>query len=223
MTLRRNKIKVYFIKSTYILVGLITIQNLIFRERWAGGESIPDEPYFIYFLSGLFSTVIFGLIWVSVVLVHRLRFKDASIIGLVVCNLIGFDLFIILQRYEIALLSPIGYYHLLTITVIMFLSIYLLVILFNKSEKAKITIKQTLLNFGTQFLQLEIIDIAEKCSINRTKVEIVIQEMIKNKEIYASYSKKSKTIEFAKETNIEEIDNLMKIYEKWESEIYGKK
>ncbi|MFX1525736.1 MAG: hypothetical protein ACFFCC_19690, partial [Promethearchaeota archaeon] len=193
MALRGNRIKFHLIKYTYILICLFSIPNLIFRESWVGGDFQPtDEPYYIFFLSTIFSTVIYGFLWVSVVLVYRLMYREATIFGVMNSILIGFDLINILRRRGLSILSFIGFYHLMTIAVIISLSIYLLIVLFNKSEKEKILIKKSLLNFGTQFLQLEVMDIAEKCAINRTKVKLVIQEMIKQKEIYASYSNKSK-------------------------------
>ena len=44
----------------------------------------------------------------------------------------------------------------------------------------------------------------------------VLNEMIRNQEIYAEYFKSSKTVAFNQIANLENIDLLMKLYEDWE-------
>lgn len=84
-------------------------------------------------------------------------------------------------------------------------------------------IKKTILDLGTKFDRLEVHDIAEKCDAAKGTIIEVIQEMIKNDEIYAEYFRSSNTVAFNQQANIEEIDNLMAIYKKWEEENVGKK
>jgi hypothetical protein len=46
--------------------------------------------------------------------------------------------------------------------------------------------------------------------------------MIKNNEIYAEYFQNTKTIVFNQLANLEEIDQLMTLYLKWEENKFGK-
>ena len=47
--------------------------------------------------------------------------------------------------------------------------------------------------------------------------------MIKKKEIYAEYFESTKSLVFDQQTNINEIDDLMKKFDEWEKETRGKK
>ncbi len=56
-------------------------------------------------------------------------------------------------------------------------------------------IKQTVLNLGRRYPRLELMDISEKCGIkNEALIEMVIREMIKNKEIHGDYFSASKSL-----------------------------
>ncbi|MFX1557625.1 MAG: PCI domain-containing protein [Promethearchaeota archaeon] len=85
------------------------------------------------------------------------------------------------------------------------------------------SIKQNILDLGTQFTQLELQDIAERCFLNQEKVDKILNKMIANKEIFAKYNSETKVIQLDQDINIEEIDKLMQIYKKWESDAVGKK
>jgi len=84
-------------------------------------------------------------------------------------------------------------------------------------------IRKSILNLGTKFTRLHIKEIAEECSQNEELIINIIKDMIKNKEIYAQYFSSTKSIAFDQQANINEIDNLMKVYKDWEERLIGKK
>jgi len=91
------------------------------------------------------------------------------------------------------------------------------------NERDKRVIKKLLLDLGTQYSRLEIVDIAEKSSMNREKVERIVIEMLDKKELYGEYLASKNIIEFNVELNIEEIDSLLEVYKKWETQVFWKK
>ena len=91
------------------------------------------------------------------------------------------------------------------------------------TEKSSLTLKKIILDLGTKYTRLNILDIAEKCKSSRKSIKILISDMIANKEIFAKYYEDTKLVEFDQDINIEELDNLMNIYEKWEKERLEKK
>lgn len=85
-------------------------------------------------------------------------------------------------------------------------------------------IKKTILDLGTKFARIQIVEISEVSEIVDEKLIIsTVKDMIKNKEIYAKYFESSKSIAFDQQANIEEIDKLMSIYKDWEEKKVGKK
>jgi len=93
-----------------------------------------------------------------------------------------------------------------------------------KNKKKIDTIKKTILDLGTKFGRLQIMEISEVCSIVDEQLIIdIVKEMINNKEIYAQYFSSTKAIAFDQQANIDEIDNLMKAYREWEEKEVGKK
>lgn len=80
-----------------------------------------------------------------------------------------------------------------------------------------ISIKKTILDLGTKFDRLNIKEIAERSMfIDKDLIIRVIKNMINNEEIYADYFESSKALVFDKDANMEEIDDLMETFQKWE-------
>ncbi|TFF95892.1 MAG: hypothetical protein EU547_07005 [Promethearchaeota archaeon] len=84
-------------------------------------------------------------------------------------------------------------------------------------------IKKSILNLGTKYPRLEINEIAEKTNEYPELIIQIVKEMINSGEIYAEYFHKTKSVAFNQQANINEIDNLMKIYKEWESNNLDKK
>jgi len=93
---------------------------------------------------------------------------------------------------------------------------------FGKANESVKLIKKAVLELGTQYANLEIREISEACSINRIMVIDIVKTMIANREIYAEYFISSQSVAFNKQTNIEEIDQLMAKFRDWEGELEKK-
>jgi hypothetical protein len=110
------------------------------------------------------------------------------------------------------------------------ITISLLIVYLNKkgvfrkvSQETRDNIKNLIKNLGTRFTRLEIADIAEKTKEKEAVITSIINSMIKNKEISATYSKEKNMIIFEEEVKIEEIDELIDSFKEWEKEGKGKK
>ena len=84
-------------------------------------------------------------------------------------------------------------------------------------------IKKNIIDLGTKFTRLEIVEIIEKTGIDDEELIInTITDMIENNEIYADYFSSTKVVAFNQQAIIKDIDSLMKTYEQWEGEKKGK-
>ena len=104
-----------------------------------------------------------------------------------------------------------------------FTSISLLLFLSGKVIKKEPIVRKTILELGIKYSRLKISEIAEKSKAFQTNIITIVKNMIKNNEIYAEYFESSQSVAFNLQANIAEIDSLMGIYEKWETERIGKK
>jgi len=94
------------------------------------------------------------------------------------------------------------------------------IVIFNLTAK----IKKKVLDLGTKFTRLEMREISEKCNIDNEDLIIkVVEDMIKNEEIYAEYFESTKAVAFNQQANMEEIDSLMATFKEWEEEKFEKK
>lgn len=93
--------------------------------------------------------------------------------------------------------------------------------LIHQTQIAKI--KNTILNLGTKFGRLHIMEISEECGEDESLIISTVREMIEGNEIYAKYFESSKSVAFDQQANIEEIDKLMASYKEWEEKEVGKK
>lgn len=85
-------------------------------------------------------------------------------------------------------------------------------------------IRKTVLDLGTRFDRLLIVEIMEVSGVQNEDLIIkIVLDMIKNKEIYAEYFSSTKSVAFNLQANIDEIDKLMKKYEEWEKKSLKKK
>jgi len=79
-------------------------------------------------------------------------------------------------------------------------------------------IKNAILQLGTQFARLQIIEIAEECGEDEDLIVTTVKDMIEGEEIYAKYFERSRAVAFNLQANIDDIDKLMAIYKQWEKE-----
>jgi hypothetical protein len=224
MSLRLNKIILNFFKVIYVLVALFSIPNLIFNPLWyPEQQQIVGVPYFLVLIELACGVISISLVFTSLVLLFRLEFRRALVFGLISAASIIIDLIVFLRIYQLPANSEITYYTIMITSSIVIINIYLLFSIYYHNERDKRVIKKILLDLGTQYSRLEIVDIAEKSSLNREKVERVVIEMLNKKELYGEYLAPKKIIEFNVELNIEEIDSLLEIYKKWENQVFFKK
>jgi tetratricopeptide (TPR) repeat protein len=92
-------------------------------------------------------------------------------------------------------------------------------LLYSKIAKTK----RIIINLGSKYGRLEVMDIVEKCGEEEVLIISTIQDMIKNREISAEYFKGSKAVAFSQQIEVEEIDKLMKSFDEWEKEGKSKK
>lgn len=169
----------------------------------------------------LYLFFIFG--WIRVVLtiksrthLHRLNFSPVRRYNWINFILIAIELIATVFLPNTFLFFPF-YLFLILLILVGYFNKKLSLLHLSLTYEEESLIKKEVLNLGTQFIQLELQDIAERCSLNRDKIERVLLEMIKNREIYAEYSNETYIVLFNQDINIEEIDSLLKIYEQWES------
>ena len=166
------------------------------------------------------------LIFLSNFYLYRLRIIRSMIIGIIGWIMMGI---LLLFLFIVFIVYPYMINSILFIICIILLltSIFIIILLgiikseSNFDEQAKV--RKNILDLGTKFTRLEVREISEICRVDRDAIIDVIKKMIVNKEIYAEFFKSSKTISFNQQANIDEIDELMKIYEKWKNKQLKKK
>ena len=85
-------------------------------------------------------------------------------------------------------------------------------------------IKKVVLDLGIKVSLLELEEIIERTNLdNEELIENVINNMIKNSEIFGEYRSSIKTLFFNRKENTEAIDKLMKTYRDWEKTKFSKK
>jgi len=224
MSLRLNRIILYVIKVSYIVITLFSIPSLIFNPLWfPEQQQIGEESYFLVLIELTCGVISLSLILTSLILLFRLEFERALKYGIISTASIIIDLIVFLTIYHLPANLEITYYTIMIVSSITIINIYMLFSINYLNERDKRVIKKLLLDLGTQYSRLEIVDIAEKSSMNREKVERIVIEMLNKKELYGEYLASKNIIEFNVELNIEEIDSLLEIYKKWENQVFLKK
>lgn len=84
-------------------------------------------------------------------------------------------------------------------------------------------VKKAIIAYGRKIARLELKEISEKTNVDTHTILKIVKSMIKNKEIFGEYFKSSKTIAFNQIKNVENIDNLMELYNNWENNKLKKK
>lgn len=223
MSLRLKKLLLYVIKVLYVLIALFSIPIIVLKPAWfIEQQMVLGVSFYSSLLQFIYGVMSFSFVFISLIMFFRLEFGRALIFGLISTASIIFDLNVFLILYQLHANSLITYYTILILSSITIINIYLLFSKYYHNEKDKLIIKKMLLDLGTQYSRLEIVDIAEKSAMNREKVEKAVIEMLNKKELYGVYLASKKIIVFNVELNIEEIDSLLEIYKEWEDQAHLK-
>jgi len=162
----------------------------------------------------------FGLLLISFSskFVKTLNIISAFKYGIAGCSLLIFNIIFILIFYQ-----TYPYYSFVinydVFSTILFFVFFGLLLRYQKSlteSKDEALIRKTILDFGTKITRLKVDEIAEKTETFHKTIIEVMNNMIKDQEIYARYFKSSNSVVFNQEKNIEEIDGLMTTYREWE-------
>ncbi|TFF95895.1 MAG: hypothetical protein EU547_07020 [Promethearchaeota archaeon] len=221
---------------SYLLGGL-GFFSFSYENITSGGFGINHTQliYDLFFLAGFIEFVIFFL---SMILFY-LRYISIGLIssftGITMRGLNYLYLLYSLLTWRPNSADPgdiieitdmgirIGFFlSLIPYIIIIFVTLFILLIKLRETEEDKLIIKKKILELGTQFPQLKIKEISEETGKNYKQVENVIKEMIEKKEINAEFFKSSKSISFDQKANIREIDNLMELYKEGEKREIGK-
>lgn len=227
---KKTSVRISIIYGIFCIIFLFSMLILFPFQFTINFDAPINENYTLISLltlSELFLLPIgLMLIFLSIFYIYHLKIIRSITIGYIGWLIIGIVLlflYIIFTFFPLMINSAIFnicmILFLISISIIILLNI--LKAISNFDEQAKI--RKTILDLGTKFTRLEVREISEKCKIDRDAIIDIIKKMIVNKEIYAEYFKSSKTISFNQQANIDEIDELMAIYEKWENEQLGKK
>jgi hypothetical protein len=123
-------------------------------------------------------------------------------------------------RGYISTIPSFGFY-LILISGILVIIVSILIIWLKRTIKME-KIKEVILQIETKRERIRLSKLAEKCGEKESLIISTIKKMIKNKEIMAEYFYTTRTITFSKEINIEEIDELIESFKKWEQTREGK-
>ena len=217
-----RKFGLIYTLSTILLILTYTFQLLLFINIYSFVLlSIYDHINVI--VANLSSVPIF----IAIIMFFREKVKMIKVYGgisslIVIVILILF----LISRFEYSF-SFSEILSLLIIVSILFFGgsscyVVLKVFLLKSEDIDMVLVKKTILELSTKFSRLRVIELNEKCKVDDSTVIKVIKNMIKNKEIYADYFKSSQTIAFDQQRNIDEIDELMRVYVEWEKEKIGK-
>jgi hypothetical protein len=102
------------------------------------------------------------------------------------------------------------------ILLIFLLNLLILFLSLRTNIKEAAIVKRKIIEYGRKIARLKIKDISEKSNVDTSTVYRILNEMIKNQEIYADYFRSSKTAAFNQIANLQNIDSLLKLYEDWE-------
>lgn len=196
----------YYISS--LLYAIFIIYTQWFSVLWISTLSFTFSIRYVFSLE-IRKAVISGIIISSLCITYFTWYTYLIGVGFNPGNL---DMSIPFNIY----MSYALFNGLIPIFLIVAINLIMLIVSLKTSESDTSQIKRILLNYGIKIDRLKIVEISEKSKVDTKTVLKVIQNMIKNEEIYCRYFESSKVVAFNQIRNIEEIDNLLKIYEEWE-------
>ncbi|MFX1357451.1 MAG: hypothetical protein ACFFA8_09185 [Promethearchaeota archaeon] len=217
--------KIFIIlKILYLLTLLVFLTIVVSRPQY-----YPHDGNLL--ISGLIQGGMIEaiLFLTSIVLIHNLKWKLSFILGMVGCVIFGLD--ILFYRFVSSLNYEPGLQDLNLITFLYFICwaiILTINILFISAQPSKkvyenYNLKKEVLDLSTKFTRLEVRGISEKLDKDPILVLNLIKNMLKNKEVYGEYFESTKTITFDQQANINEIDQLLSKFSKFEEKKIDKK
>jgi len=222
-----EKLKILLFEIIYVSFLFIFVISAFFPYFLYTGNPQPQEVHFsgiMYLEFGGWFGIVF--IFISIKKVQDLYLIRAIEFGIIGCILIGINwiLIIIFPLNRSLILTNASWLGIFMWIGFCFINFILLILhLFRRNLKSEMLIRKTILDLGTKFSRLEVREVSEVCKIDRATIIDIIKEMITNNEIYADYFSSSKTVAFNQLANVDEIDNLISIYKKWEAEKFDKK
>ena len=206
----------------FMIINIFPMESISFPME---PSSFPMEPSFFLGFTQLIGGGLEGIICFLYVLklLQYQNIKKSIKYGALGCVLLGLNLLLLLISTLNSRLSIVFYldWGLLLIFCCFFSILGVLYLNRRDIEIEGVTIRKTILDLGTNYTRLKITEIAEKSKAVHVTIIAVVKKMIENKEIYAEYFESSQSVAFDLQKNIDEIDKLMEIYEKWETEKVG--
>ena len=93
---------------------------------------------------------------------------------------------------------------------------------FNKKEELS-SLEANIKEISSKYYGIKISEIAEETNFQLNQVKKTVQEMIKKKEIKATYYRSTDTVIFYSNDKIRKIDELMNLYDEWDTSNFKKK
>lgn len=209
-----KKIVIYFIGSFNFLVFVIVaiLQIRFFVVVGSTYIQLAFNNFEIFLLYPALFLIAFSLIYYYYLDIRKILIFG-SIGNIIIFIITIINNHVIVQYPQFPEVLPFFYSSFLIIVSLFIIYPILYVSLIFLGEKHVIIIKKTILDLGTHFARLEVREISEECNVDRNSIEKVIKDMIKNQEIFAEYFKSSKTVIFDKRANIDNIDEILSVYE----------
>jgi len=211
---------IFFILYVYIEISF-TSKNLSFLIN---SYLDPD----LFFVEAYFYNFCFLMVVISIFLANyyclELYLSKAIMFGLTGSILSVFS--IMYQLIRFSFYTSHIFSDLMVSSVIPILFCILISVLiwfkYRPNYKEESRIRKKVLDIGTKYPDFTLSEIAKECSTDKNTIIKVAENMAENKEIYARYFYGTEKFVFNKRANIEEIDNLMELYYKWEKEAVEK-
>jgi hypothetical protein len=211
---------IYIASLAFFIFNIIFIEEILIFNRYY--YTILSTPFYGYMV-GVTVILIFPAS-ISSYLYLRLKLRMGRIFGAITAFLVIIILILrIIINIQYSYITSISFSFIILIIAGITSCVIVIRSFILKSKELDIfSIQKTILELSTKFTRLRVPELAEKCSVDDTTIVKVIRNMIKNHEIYADFFKSSQTIAFDQQRNIDELDQLMQTYLKWEKKEFDK-
>ncbi len=221
-------IKGFYITTLFFFFILVAGEYLYFGFNISENSFIYPLYSILAFTPIILTILIAGILRIILIIfsirkLYRLSYQICVKIGWYICLLIFINYSILFSTDPTFITSYMSILYQISVIGILLSNIYLSKTKIKLTNQKLLMIKKNLIDLGTNFTRLTIQDVAERCNMSSSIVDNALSKMINMNEIYASYVQKTGLIEFDQESNIKDIDNLLKKYTEWEEDKIGKK